>query len=256
MITCPNCQSQNQPGKRFCTSCGLALPNAQLPENTRQLPDNSAIPPDSGRNTKPLTSAPSFTPLPDGAIIAERFLVRQQLESTPYIFSYVVEDTTNPERPDYYILRDAQEYGRFGIEMDIANLPLKGPGLRPPFHLFQQAIGGITRTFLVYPQPSTPLRNLPLPLELPKVVNWGATLAKALAALHQHQIVFGQMTRQDIQVDGDNIFLADFSHCLKPGTPSLYQEDVRYLALILHNCLAAKTQIHLSLTCQNHSNSY
>lgn len=240
MITCPNCQSQNQPGKRFCTNCGLALSDIQLTESGSVTPENGATHPTNGRHTKPLASPLSFMPLPDGAIVSERFLVRQQLESTPYIFSYLVEDTNDPDQPDYYILREAQEFARFGIELDIANLPLQAAGLRPPFHVFQQVIGGITRTFLLSPQPGTSLSHIATSLELPKVINWGVTLANALAALHQHQIAFGQMNRQDIQVDRDNIFLSNFSHCLKPGNLQLYQEDVRQLAMVLHQLLTGQ----------------
>lgn len=97
MIVCPNCQSANRAGAKFCKSCAAPLPaspavtvplDADPPTSQNESPFQSSLNMDtvqSAQNqrtgTKPLSPAPVFARRPPGAIFANSFLCESVIYS-------------------------------------------------------------------------------------------------------------------------------------------------------------------------------
>lgn len=226
MIICPQCQSQHPDSMQFCTTCGTQLSTTPL----------TLIPQSALSDSIPLI------PLPEGTLIGNRYLIQQVLEQQPYIITYLAAAAHHDNQ--IFLVEETREPGRLGAEIEIAGLSLTGAGLRPPLDTFRESSNDQVHTYLVKPLPGTPLAQIPIPQELVKVLQWGVSLATGLSTLHQHDIAYGQITRQTIHMDqsSGDVFLADFSTCLQPGLESLYQAEVRQLALVLYELLTGQTQ--------------
>ncbi len=252
MITCPSCQQQIKEGLKFCPQCGLAMsPDAAVVDVETAVsppspPPQEITPPPPLEDRTPngrsddtglevIKMEIPFEPLPEGAIIGGQYLIKQLLKSEqPNVHLYYTEDIRDAQTEfPFCVIKESATRGLLQMELPIACMNLTGDGLRPPFLAFQEDLG-TPRYYVVSPQPGSFLGNVSIPVEAIKVINWGVTLAKGLAVLHQQQIAFGSVDARHIQLDGDQIFLTDFSHCLQPGGHAQYIDDVNQLAALLY----------------------
>lgn len=259
MTICPNCQTTNRPGVKFCTTCGQPLTAAApppaapfLPPHTRPLPAPGDPPPlldvtpvssgsDEGLDVQLLEPFP-FDLLPEGAFIGPDYMVQQVVDTQPALNRYFVTawfENGQTERP-LYLVKESDDWQMLGIELDIANFKLAGTGLRPPLQALQQRVGGLNRAYVVLPAPGRLLANEALPVEAPQAIRWGVALAQGLALLHERQIAFGQITPHSVSIEGDDAYLYDFQYCLHPGQPEQYADDVRQLAALLSETMTGE----------------
>ncbi len=124
MITCPNCQTANRPGAKFCMKCASPLPQSSpathplkstIPLGENNQPDPPPAPsalagsPEMGEvqkpvnrtNTRPLEAAVEFGPRPAGAIFGDRFLYEQLIFSDSQQNRYLVNQSPALEGQRY-----------------------------------------------------------------------------------------------------------------------------------------------------------
>ncbi len=117
MVICPNCQTENRSGARFCKNCATQLPDEQIPrtpavtrplEDERPRRDRSTVrldsqplapnPGQSGRtNTKRLPAAQTLQSRPAGAIFGDAFLYMGLTFSEEQQSKYLVVQMAVPE---------------------------------------------------------------------------------------------------------------------------------------------------------------
>jgi PPM family protein phosphatase len=256
---CPNCQKENRPGGKFCFHCGAPLPQPAL-TRPLSLDDLSA----AARPTMPLaeTAVPpllpdltpeitpsdlgwegeveglhmAFEPLPLGAMIGP-YIAQQILEETGEVNRYYVG---NEEETAVYILKESPRWETLHAELELASISLQGEGLQPPLRAFQQRIG-VMRYYVILPPSGNIIGSLSVPIEAPKAINYGVSLARGLATLHAQQIAFGNLHALRIAVEGDDAYFHDFSGCLLPGNSQQYAQEVQQLIRILYMLLTGQS---------------
>ena len=249
----PNCSQENRPDSKFCVRCGVQLPQVSLTkplgipvsaQPTMPL-DETAVPPflddltpqtafnDARGEVQVQRLTLSFEPLPEGAMIGSTpYIVKQLLEGQQEAHRYYVGD----EADALYILKESANWRDLRIEIELAKRGLTGEGLRSPLSAFKQRVG-IMRYYVVMPPIGGIIGTLPVPIEVPKVLSYGVSLARGLAALHNQQIGFGQIDVRRIAVEGDEAYFFDFTGSLLPGNPQQYAQEVQQLASILYRLL-------------------
>ncbi len=271
-VTCPNCQTPNRAGAKYCSSCGLNLvesavtqPGAppapttlaldeatlrrhaaghqtlQLPET--RLPDISPRPmvaASNGTPTTPLSLADTPEPLPEGALLADRYVIRQQMEGPTGVFVYQAEDTGDAPYGIACLIKDSADEAALAGEMAARSRVVPGDGVRPPYDAFRLTLraGGGARTFVVCAL-GRPVETLEWPVEPAAALNGAAPLARGLAAVHAAGLAFGGLEGR-IHSDG-TLFVADFAG-LGPGLPAAYEADVRALAGLVYRMLTGQTE--------------
>ena len=112
MIICPNCQTENRAGAKFCRSCATALPlptssavTRPLSESavTRRIDPATSNPSDSNpgaarSGTRPLQAISPLTQRPAGAIFGDRFLYSSLLFSDNQRNCYLVSILPGPDQ--------------------------------------------------------------------------------------------------------------------------------------------------------------
>lgn len=114
MVVCPNCQTENRSGAKFCRSCAARLPEtspATRPLDdetvsetiTLRLPDSassasSPAHPPRRTDTKPLALAPGLIRRPVGAIFGDAFLYKSLTFSDETQSHYLVTQLAAPEQ--------------------------------------------------------------------------------------------------------------------------------------------------------------
>ena len=277
-VTCPNCQTPNRAGAKYCASCGLNLvesavtqPTAppapttlvldevtlrrhaaahqtlQLPET--RLPDISPRPlPPSGNGTPttPLTLPVAPEPLPEGALLADRYIIGRQLEGPPGVFIYQAEDIGDAPYGVACLIKDSADEAALAGELTAWRRLSPGDGLRPPYDAFRLTLGGGggARAFVVGAL-GRPVEALEWPVESAAALNGAAPLARGLAAVHAAGLAFGAL---DGRVQSDGVpFLADFAG-LGPGSTAAYEADVRALAGLAYRMLTGLPEATPSVT--------
>lgn len=278
-INCPNCGTPNRQGAKFCSFCGrnlsdspgpavsapaagpitLVMDEATLPRpvaspsagpSTLQLPD--ARLPDisprphvragNGTPTTPLALSPVREPLPDGALLAERYLIRQQLDGPTHVFLYRAEDSGDaPYGPSCVLVEGSGEAALAG-ELAARHRLAPTDGLRPPYDAFTLTLrAGGPRTYIVRAD-GRPFDALTWPVEPAAALGHGATLARGLAAVHAAGLAFGSLDGRRVHSDGQALYLADFE-TTTPGTPAAYARDVRALAGLVYRMLTGRAEV-------------
>ena len=266
-ILCPNCQTPNRAGAKYCSSCGLSLSeNASpttlimdeatmrraaaarqtvtLPESRPRLPDLSPrrVPrPDNGTPTISLGPPPAPEPLPEGALLADRYIIRAQLDGLPGVFVYQAEDTGDAPYGVACLIKDSADESVLAGELAARGRVAAGDGVRPPYDAFTLSLpaAGGPRTFVVCALGRS-FESLEWPVEPAAALNRAAPLARGLAAVHAAGLAFGAL---DGRVQGDDaLFLADFA-AIGPGSPPAYEADVRALAGLVYRMLTGRAEV-------------
>lgn len=262
-MICTNCQTDNRADGKFCVRCGAPLLQSPQPAYTQPVPVEPT--PASMRPTMPLDetdvppllddyslqSSPSdagwdgdvkrlgfpFEPLPEGAMIGQ-YIVTQVLDGQAGVQRYIVQDEAGTAM---YLLKESAEWKALRPEWELIQRGVKGEGLRPPLYAFQQRTGAMRYYLLLSPIGSI-IGSLSVPIEVPKAINYGVSLARGLAVLHAQQIGIGKMDAQHIAIEGDEAYFCDFGSSIVLENPSQYDEEVRKLAIMLYKLLTGQRE--------------
>jgi protein phosphatase len=226
--------------------------------------------------TQPLSPLPPFAPLPEGALVGNpphEYQIVQLLTETESRHTYRARSVQpvrvclncsylyNPEGANtcqycaaaldestpihlQATILESNQVDAFLTEAHLVEAGLDTPDLRLPPAVFTRRVGGQQRRYLIEtPPPETWLDEAQPPQELPEVLEWGVSLAQALAALHENQVAFGPFAGQRVGLEAGRASLAEFSKCFYPGRENLYQQDIRHLAGFLLYLLTGERQI-------------
>jgi PPM family protein phosphatase len=283
-IRCPICGHENRGDARFCQGCGKPLPpgGAGAPKQATKPLTKSAAPQQASASdlpgTRPLPSASTaFAPLPAGALLREgRYLILEDRSTNEHMNLYLVEDTKpvrmcpncqeeifDPEEqfcfscgadlssvePLHlrYLMQESADAQAFTNEAQLLGMNLDHPGLRLPHAIFTEAPYGPPRRYRVKPESAPPpASSLPKPQELHHVLEWGLSLAQALAYLHQHQVTLRECSLENILVDGKVAQWMNFgaARVISPQSrsesASYFVQDVQGLARALFHLATGK----------------
>ena len=258
---CPNCQTPNRRGAKFCTSCGLSLvekpapttlvmdeatlragarATVQLPGS--RLPDISPHSPartGNGTPTTPLGPPATAEPLPEGALLADRYLIRAQQEGPPGVFVYQAEDSGgNIPYGLACLIKESGDEAALAGELMAMRAIAPGDGVRPPYDAFTLTLpaAGGPRVFVVGSR-GRPFESMTWPVEPAAALAQAAPLARGLAAVHAAGLAFGTLEGR-VQSD-DALFLADFAGA-SAATPATANADVRSLAGMVYRMLTGQ----------------
>jgi PPM family protein phosphatase len=240
-VKCPGCGSDNLPDARYCEGCGMAL-GAEGTGGTgrsRKGARSDAVDPRALEETSPLPAfSDQFAALPEGAILGQRYLVREARVVGEAQNVYLAEDLNAGRQCPVcrafseelserycascgadlaststivrrYLVQERADSGAFATERKLLAMQLSHPGLLLPQDVFEEAPYGPPRIYRVMPEFSPPLvQSLGLPQGWQGVVVWGISLAEAMAYLHQHQIAVRAVDTAHIAVDGDRAMWA------------------------------------------------
>jgi serine/threonine protein phosphatase PrpC len=248
-MLCPNCQTENRDGAKFCISCGAQIGVAETQPDVVSAPgpvpqpsvDSMAEVP-----TKPLRGIEAaFAPLPNGALIGEeryeildcqsegqKLNVYQAQGLRPFLRCPNPEcgfdgsepgesfcsncgaalDGASPSYPQF-VLKESWNSAMFSAAGEVARLELSHPAIIAPRDFFEETpYGDASRFYLVLPAVEmTVAANLPVPQQVEMVLSWGTQLAHGLEYLHQHHVAHQMIDKHHILVDDQQAKLADFS---------------------------------------------
>lgn len=235
-MKCPRCGMENRPGARFCQQCGARLEKVAQARTSRQ-PTKPLFPrasPTEGADapTRPLPAPAAFAPLPEGALLkGGQYAVLEIRTASEQMNEYLVEETqpvrlcpqcgaearspeeryctscganlsaAMPVRMRYRVRESAQEqaFRTFAILLQAG---VAHPGLFLPREVFTEAPYGPSRAYSVEPeQVPTSAASVPVPQEIPRVLEWGILLARALEELHRRGITPGEISLHRIGVE-------------------------------------------------------
>jgi serine/threonine protein phosphatase PrpC len=206
----------------------LSEPEAEMLESGAQAP------------RAPLPS--ELTPLPDGAVLMNRYIVLETHSETPSLNTYVAEsiqavlrcakcgsDANEPRQkacrncgasladnaPYYphYQIKESLEAGIFDSERQL--IGLSHPSALLPRQSFTETPYGSTpRHYIVGPEvPPQLAATLRGPKELPQILEWAQQLAQGMAYLHNNDVSLGPIDLWRIAIDGTQARWVDFSPC-------------------------------------------
>ncbi len=217
-MVCPNCQTENKPGARFCRQCGHPLPRAAAA--SVPVPNPAARPQPEPRRTgtRPLAAQPAFGPRPEGAIFGSRFLLSRldfrdanqvryrvtqvgvgederirQCAQCGAVHAqpgkYCTDCSTTLETGQFPPLALTETGARdfYGAAYTLASQGLAHTSLRVPVMAFEERVGGAPRYCVVGPVWQT----LPEGAERSQVLAWAPGLAQGLDYLHSVGVTFG-----------------------------------------------------------------
>ncbi len=261
-VLCPNCQSPNRPEARYCARCGrrLAAPPATVvldaptqpgapvehptvvlrePAVRDESPPRPA--PGNGPATTILNRPQAREPLPEGAFLADRYLILAPLDAAGGTFAYRAEDTGAAPYGPECLIKESAEPSALAGELAVQGALTAGEGLRPPYDAFSLTLGADgPRTFVVL-DGGQPFEALPWPVEGARALEQGAALARGLAAVHAAGLAFGPLDARRVRGDEQSLYLADFTGCSR-GSPAAYDRDVRGLAALVNRMLTGAAE--------------
>jgi serine/threonine protein phosphatase PrpC len=284
MNKCPNCGHENRQTAQYCQGCGATLLSPAYTNLDTQpiiLPPAAQRPtPIPSSDTRPLSTASmAFAPLPEGALLHDgRYLVLELRDSNEHLNTYLVEDTVSvrlcfncqaqthdpqekfcpscgadlagvePLRLHYQIMESISEQA-FAVESQLLKMHLRYPGLLLPHDAFEESPYGPIRHYLVESELALPLAtSLSIPQDLNQVLEWGASLARAMDHLHQRHIVLGEVNLKQIALPGKKAHWTHLgaANIIPPQTcsteTSLFAQDVQRLAELLLFLAAGRGQ--------------
>ncbi|MCX7856209.1 MAG: zinc ribbon domain-containing protein, partial [Anaerolineae bacterium] len=236
-MKCSQCGTENRSGARFCQKCGAALDLAPKTNPSRQPTKPLPSSPPRGGNadapTRPLPGPVTFAPLPEGALLKnEKYVVLEIRATSERTNEYLVEDTQpvrlcpqcraetpSPEErfctscgadistvaPVFlrYRLRESADEQAFGVLAALLQSGMDHAGLFLPREVFTEAPYGPPRAYSVeYEQAPIPAASIPVPQEIPQVLEWGILLARALEQLHRKGFTVGEADLRRIGIEG------------------------------------------------------
>lgn len=220
--------------------------------------------------TRPLPAPVTFAPLPEGALLkGGQYAVLETRAAGERINEYLAEDT-RPVRlcpqchgetwsPDErfctscgadisavlpvflrYRVRESADKQAFAVPAALLQAGAEHPGLFLPREVFTEAPYGPPRAYSVEPEQSpTPAPSLPVPQEIPQVLEWGAILARALEQLHRRGITLGETDLRRVGIEGRRAawLYLETAHRLLPQeqhrASAYFARDVAGLATVL-----------------------
>jgi len=288
-MICPNCGYQNLPDAHFCQQCGAelpALPESELPVSamvTRPLSDVVAGRADSDSLpvTEPLPDLKDlFEPLPVGALIQKRYVVKAVEASGEQVNIYRVEDliparqcthcgmvasepqqlacpvcgrdmSKAPVKNLHYTVQESADPQAFSTEAQWLEMGVAYPGLILPLVVFVESPYGAARSYRVEPELSfISAAKLPLPQEVNTVLTWGTALAQAMSYLHQNRIALRAVNLSHIVIVKKRAFWVNFNRAhLVPAEEQatigdVFARDVQALASTLLYLATGRQQLN------------
>ena len=253
MMKCPSCGYENRTGARFCQGCGAVL---EVESGTRPLAEAKV----------------AFAPLPEGALLHDgQYEIVEVRTTGAQLNVYVAEDatpirlcpncqteTSDPEEqfcPSCgadlsgieplllrYVIQESPDEQAFATEAYLLDIGSEHPGLLLAHDIFSEAPYGPTRRYLVESEFSPLLAtSLSVPQELHHVLEWGASLARALDYLHRHNVSLGGVVLNHIALVGNEACWTNLSAArvippeAHPAATTYFAQDVQGLgAVLLH----------------------
>jgi protein phosphatase len=241
--------------------------------------------PESAEVTQPTQRAPQLAEesrvalLPDGALLADHYVVLEAHSETPALNSYVVEsfqamlrcaqcghDTNSLERktcrncgaplvgsmpyyPHYHI-KESLDEGTFGAERQL--IGLSHPNVLLPRDAFAEIpYGDAIRYYLVGPEaPSQLAANIRVPQEMLEVLEWAQQLAQGMAYMHGNGVALGPIDLWRVALENKQARWVDFAPCEfveESARPLRFPNEVRALAEVAYYLLTGKRHYDESL---------
>lgn len=247
-MLCPNCQTENRDGAKFCIGCGAQIGGAETQPGVVSTPEPIAQPPVDSRAevpTKPLGREAAFAPLPNGALVGEeRYEILDCQSEGQKLNVYHAQGLRpflrcpNPEcgfdgsEPGerfcsncgaaldevssvypQFVLKESWDSVIFSAEAEVTRLELNHAAIIAPRDSFEETpYGDAPRFYLVLPTVEmTAAASLPVPQPAEMVLDWGVQLAHGLEYLHQNHVAHQTIDACHILVDDKWAKLADFS---------------------------------------------
>ncbi|MFQ5409775.1 MAG: protein phosphatase 2C domain-containing protein, partial [Anaerolineales bacterium] len=277
LIHCPNCAANNPPNAAKCAYC-----QAPLPVPAKEQPPSDfggvleASPGVEIARASP-DRRPAFPPREPGAhYFHNRFQVSEYLGTQSGCHFYQVLDNAwalrciNPtcklfgvrqsgDRPGlcpecatplesyqaHLLLREADSPDVFGTAIEVAARGVHHPALLTPLVYFEESDTVAVRCCLVVPElPTRFLSDLTGKQDVVKVLQWGSRLGRGLQALHQSNILYGNVRADKVAFVESGPAWSDFTTVqVLPGTGPLLgmaaqmRAEFRSLAAILWTAL-------------------
>ena len=220
-----------------------------------------------------------LTPLPDGAVLMNRYIVLETRSETPSLNTYVAEsiqtvlrcarcgsDANEPRQkacrncgasladitPYYphYQIKESLEAGIFESERQL--IGLSHPSALLPRQSFTETPYGSTPRYYIVgpevpPQLAAALRG---PKELPQILEWAEQLAQGMAYLHNNDVSLGPIDMWRIAIDGTRARWVDFAPCefvADDQKARRFADEVRALAEVTFHLITGKRKYDESI---------
>lgn len=269
-MKCPQCNYENRPEARFCHQCGkrLTTPSAAA-RNDSEGPDAAQA---------------ALPPLPEGALIGDRYIVRNVQETNDHRNQYIAEDmeavrlcpncNTVTDNPDEefcvecgadiaeapathmrYRLDETLHPQAFASELRLLRMRLEHPAIQLPLTIFSEAPYGPERHYRLLPEFSIPTAvSMSVPQELNDVLQWGSDLAAAMAHLHTHQVVLKTPQLDHVVLEDRRAYWIDLNQAsvispeARGRVHNLLAQDVKGLATLCLYLATGQRQLDPDVT--------
>ncbi len=240
------------------------------PEALSRLPTSKERP-----KTEPFPeTGVAFEALPEGAFLNKgRYLVLEVRHSTEQLNIYLVESTTavrfcpncnstieNSQEKFCstcgteisgvspvnlrFLVKESPEAQAFDVVAQLLAMRLSHPALELPFTVFRESSQGRMRQYLVMPEDVLSSKSLPVPDDLEQVLQWGISLAQALAYLHHHYVTLPEVDAQHIVFESKSASWVHLEDAVilplegRPESAQYFTRDVQALRDLLRTLLA------------------
>lgn len=180
--------------------------------------------------------------LPEGTLLADRYIVLDSRSETLSLNSYIVEslypalrcaqcgyDANGPERKTcrncggslsssvsfypHYRIKEGPDEEAFGAERQL--IGLSHPNVLLPHEAFDETpYGEAIRHYVVGPEaPPMLAADLRVPQEMPQVLEWAQQLAQGMAYLHNNGVALGPVDLWRIALDDRQAWWTDMAPC-------------------------------------------
>ncbi len=172
------------------------------------------------------TSTIGMQPLPLGALLADRYVLRGTLSYDEEQNVYRAENITGEEL--YTIVESNQQYARGSQQ--VVSQGLSHPHLLPVIDLFAyRPYGVMPRYYAVSPaaEESLLLSDLEEPLPVEQTLDWANELAEALNYLHEQGVYSAVLTPDNILIENSHALIGDLSAAQVTAAADGEQENLR-----------------------------
>ena len=226
----------------------------------------------AGIEAPPALTPSGLAPLPDGAVLTNRYVVLETRSETPSLNTYVAEsiqpvlrcakcgyDANEPRQkvcrncgasladnaPYYphYQIKESLDAEAFDSERQL--IGLSHPSALLPRQSFTETpYGNTPRHYIVGPEvPPQLAATLRGPRELPQILEWAQQLAQGMAYLHNNDVSLGPIDLWSIAIDGIQARWVDFSPCefvADDQKAARFASEVRALAEVTYSLITGK----------------